>query len=188
MSIITSMLSKMFGAHELRTLFLGIDATGRTTALYRLKLNELVTTVPTIGFNVEDIEYRGTTFQFWDVGGCDKIRPLWRHYYANTKVLIFCVDSGDRERLRMTNGQSDPFSTSEGAFKETMAESALQECIVLILANKQDIPGCLTVEEVSEALNVEQYREQGRTVNCMGCCALTGEGLHDGLQWVLDGD
>jgi GTPase SAR1 family protein len=64
-----------------------------------LKLGEVVTTIPTIGFNVEDVTFPGVVMTIWDVGGCDKIRPLWRHYYKNTQALIFIVDCNDLERL-----------------------------------------------------------------------------------------
>lgn len=67
--------------------------------LYKLKLGEVVTTIPTIGFNVESVEYKNISFTVWDVGGQDKIRPLWRHYYQNTQGIIFVVDSNDRERV-----------------------------------------------------------------------------------------
>lgn len=77
----------------------GLDAAGKTTILYKLKLGEIVTTIPTIGFNVETVEYKNICFTVWDVGGQDKIRPLWRHYFQNTQGLIFVVDSNDRERI-----------------------------------------------------------------------------------------
>ncbi|KAG8081150.1 hypothetical protein GUJ93_ZPchr0007g4372 [Zizania palustris] len=75
------------------------DAAGKTTILYKLKLGEIVTTIPTIGFNVETVEYKNISFTVWDVGGQDKIRPLWRHYFQNTQGLIFVVDSNDRDRV-----------------------------------------------------------------------------------------
>lgn len=80
-------------------LSVGLDAAGKTTILYKLKLGEIVTTIPTIGFNVETVEYKNICFTVWDVGGQDKIRPLWRHYFQNTQGLIFVVDSNDRERI-----------------------------------------------------------------------------------------
>lgn len=76
-----------------------MDAAGKTTILYKLKLGEIVTTIPTIGFNVETVEYKNICFTVWDVGGQDKIRPLWRHYFQNTQGLIFVVDSNDRDRI-----------------------------------------------------------------------------------------
>ena len=47
--------------------------------------------VPRTGFNVETVEYKNINFTVWDVGGQDKIRPLWRHYFVNTQVLCVCV-------------------------------------------------------------------------------------------------
>ena len=77
----------------------GLDAAGKTTILYKFKLGEVVTTIPTIGFNVETVEFKNISFTVWDVGGQDKIRPLWRHYYQNTQGVIFVVDSNDRDRV-----------------------------------------------------------------------------------------
>jgi len=91
--------SRMFGKKEMRILMVGLDAAGKTTILYKLKLGEVVTTIPTIGFNVETVEYKNISFTVWDVGGQDKIRPLWRHYYQNTQGVIFVVDSNDRDRI-----------------------------------------------------------------------------------------
>ncbi|DBA04638.1 TPA: hypothetical protein N0F65_012221 [Lagenidium giganteum] len=90
---------RLFGKKEMRILMVGLDAAGKTTILYKLKLGEVVTTIPTIGFNVETVEYKNISFTVWDVGGQDKIRPLWRHYYQNTQGLIFVVDSNDRDRV-----------------------------------------------------------------------------------------
>merc|ERR1711973_673870 len=99
MGLFQSVLKGLFGKKEMRILMVGLDAAGKTTILYKLKLGEIVTTIPTIGFNVETVEYKNISFTVWDVGGQDKIRPLWRHYYQNTQGLIFVVDSNDRERI-----------------------------------------------------------------------------------------
>merc|ERR1719323_1523103 len=83
-------LSK-WGNKEYRILMVGLDASGKTTILYKLHLGEVINSVPTIGFNVETVEYKNITFTLWDVGGQDKIRPLWRHYYKGTDAIIFVV-------------------------------------------------------------------------------------------------
>jgi small GTP-binding protein len=80
----SKLFDKWFGKKEMRILMLGLDAAGKTTILYKLKLGEVVSSVPTIGFNVETLEYKKIKFTVWDVGGQDKIRLLWRHYYQNT--------------------------------------------------------------------------------------------------------
>jgi hypothetical protein len=90
---------KLRGCTKKQMLFVGLDAVGRTTALYKLQLGEVVTVIPTIGFNVETIEYQNTDFIIWDAGGGDRIRPLYRHYFAGLHVLCWFIDSNDRERM-----------------------------------------------------------------------------------------
>ena len=75
----SKLFDRLWGKKEMRILMVGLDAAGKTTILYKLKLGEIVTTIPTIGFNVETVEYKNIQFTVWDVGGQDKIRPLWRH-------------------------------------------------------------------------------------------------------------
>ena len=90
MSTIRDMLERIFPfayKTEYRCLWLALDACGRTTALYKLKHGVVGATIPTIGFNVETIEHKNSSFTIWDVGGCDKIRPLWRHYFQETKGI-----------------------------------------------------------------------------------------------------
>merc|ERR1712241_275628 len=100
----TKLWQRFAGKHEMRILMVGLDAAGKTTILYKLKLGEVVTTIPTIGFNVEAVEYKNINFTVWDVGGQDKIRRLWRHYYQGTQGVIFVVDSNDRERIDDSSG------------------------------------------------------------------------------------
>ena len=116
---VSNLLNRLFAKKQMRILMVGLDAAGKTTILYKLKLGEIVTTIPTIGkltnsflrwskakgFNVETVEYKNISFTVWDVGGQDKIRPLWRHYYQNTQGLIFVVDSSDRERIQESHDE-----------------------------------------------------------------------------------
>merc|ERR1712115_666732 len=116
-------LDAIKGKTEHRILLVGLDAAGKTTILYKLKLAEIVTTIPTIGFNVETVEYKNISFTVWDVGGQDKIRPLWRHYYHNTQGLIFVVDSSDRERIQDAREE----------LHKMLNEDELRDAIVLVL-------------------------------------------------------
>ena len=122
------MFDKFFGKKEMRILMLGLDAAGKTTILYKLKLGEVVSSVPTIGFNVETLEYKKIKFTVWDVGGQDKIRLLWRHYYQNTQGLIFVVDSSDRDRVELAKEE----------LHRMLGEEELRDAVVLVFANKQD--------------------------------------------------
>merc|ERR1711925_61057 len=107
----------MGGQTEAKILMVGLDAAGKTTILYKLKLGEIVTTIPTIGFNVETVEYKNISFTVWDVGGQDKIRPLWRHYFQNTQGLIFVVDSNDRERAQEAKGELNRMLSGDGLYE-----------------------------------------------------------------------
>jgi len=110
----------------------------------------------------------------WDVGGQDKIRPLWRHYYQNTQGIIFVVDSNDRDRIPEAKGELD----------RMLAEEELREAFLLVFANKQDLPKALPVPKLAEELGLSLLR--GRVWNIQGCCATTGDGLYDGLDWLSD--
>jgi len=157
---------------EMRILMCGLDASGKTTCLYKLKLGEIVTTIPTIGFNVETVKYKNINFTMWDVGGPDKIRPLWRHYYNNTEGLIFVVDSNDRERMDE--------ACSELA--RMLAEDELQDAALLVLPNKQDLPNAWSIAEVTDRLKLHALRN--RKWYIQATCATSGDGLYEGLDWL----
>eukprot|EP00028_Trichosphaerium_sp_Am-I-7-wt_P012083 CAMPEP_0168522528 /NCGR_PEP_ID=MMETSP0405-20121227/9402_1 /TAXON_ID=498012 /ORGANISM="Trichosphaerium sp, Strain Am-I-7 wt" /LENGTH=179 /DNA_ID=CAMNT_0008544149 /DNA_START=45 /DNA_END=584 /DNA_ORIENTATION=- len=161
-----------FGKKEMRILMVGLDAAGKTTVLYKLKLGEIVTTIPTIGFNVETVQYKNINFTVWDVGGQDKIRPLWRHYYQNTQGIIYVVDSNDRERI------------DEAALElqKILREDELREAVVLVLANKQDLPNAMSVAEVTDKLGLHSLRS--RQWYIQATCATSGDGLYEGLDWL----
>lgn len=86
---------------QAQVLILGLDGAGKTTLLYKLKYNESVVTVPTVGFNVEMLETdrSSPSLTVWDVGGQKRMRPHWRHHYADTAGLIYVADSWDQKRL-----------------------------------------------------------------------------------------
>ncbi|XP_041965531.1 ADP-ribosylation factor 4 isoform X2 [Alosa sapidissima] len=151
---------------------MGLDAAGKTTILYKLKLGEIVTTIPTIGFNVETVEYKNICFTLWDVGGQDKIRPLWRHYFQNTQGLIFVVDSNDRERV----------AESAEELAKMLQEDELRDAVLLVFANKQDLPNAMAVSELTDKLGLQSLRS--RTWYVQATCATQGTGLYEGLDWL----
>ncbi|XP_077412824.1 ADP-ribosylation factor 1-like 2 isoform X2 [Vanacampus margaritifer] len=163
---------KLFGKKEMRILMVGLDAAGKTTILYKLKLGEIVTTIPTIGFNVETVEYKNISFTVWDVGGQDKIRPLWRHYFQNTQGLIFVVDSNDRERC----------AEAREELMRMLAEDELRGAQLLVLANKQDLPNAMTAAEITDKMGLHSMRD--RQWYIQATCATNGDGLCEGLDWL----
>eukprot|EP00919_Chromeraceae_sp_WS-2016_P054727 GHVR01130154.1.p1 GENE.GHVR01130154.1~~GHVR01130154.1.p1 ORF type:complete len:197 (+),score=35.04 GHVR01130154.1:79-591(+) len=162
----------MFGKTERRILMVGLDAAGKTTILYKLKLGEVVTTIPTIGFNVETVEYKNISFTVWDVGGQNKIRALWRHYYQNTQGVIFVVDSNDRERIQDAREE----------LQKMLQEDELREAVLLVFANKQDLPNSMSAADITE--NLQLHSLKSRNWYIQSTCATTGDGLYEGLDWL----
>jgi len=169
---ISSLFSRLLGKKDMRILMVGLDAAGKTTVLYKLKLGEIVTTIPTIGFNVETVEYKNISFTVWDVGGQDRIRPLWRHYFQNTQGLIFVVDSNDRERI----------GEAREELMRMLSEDELRDAVLLIFANKQDLPNAMNAAEVTDKLGLHTLRNRNWYIQAT--CATSGDGLYEGLDWL----
>ncbi|KAK5990271.1 ADP-ribosylation factor-like protein 1 [Cladobotryum mycophilum] len=149
------------------------DNAGKTTLLYRLKIGEVVTTIPTIGFNVESVTYKNLNFNVWDLGGQTSIRPYWRCYYANTAAVIFVVDSTDIDRLQ----------TAAEELSAMLNEEELKDASLLVFANKQDQPGAKGAGEISEALRLGELRDRNWSI--MACSAVDGSGVNEGMDWLV---
>ena len=146
-----ALISRLFNFKKsARILLLGLDAAGKTTMLYKMKLNEVMSTVPTIGFNVEEVKYKNLTMNIWDVGGQTKIRKLWRHYYQGTDALVYVVDSADRERM-------------EEAREELMAvlrDDLMRDVSLRVFANKCDMPNAMSVSELARAMSLPSLKQK----------------------------
>eukprot|EP00112_Aurelia_sp_Birch-Aquarium-sp1_P003776 Seg1425.4 transcript_id=Seg1425.4/GoldUCD/mRNA.D3Y31 product="ADP-ribosylation factor 1" protein_id=Seg1425.4/GoldUCD/D3Y31 len=163
---------RYFGKQECRVLMVGLDSAGKTTILYHFKLDELVTTIPTIGFNVETLEHKNVTFTVWDIGGQDKIRALWRLYYQETEGIIFVIDSNDRERAQEARAE----------LFRLLKEEELRNCILLVYANKQDLPDVMNTAEITEKLGLLTLRNRNWYIQATS--AVKGVGLFEGLEWL----
>jgi len=171
-SSILSWQRLFFSAKECKIIMVGLDAAGKTTILFNLKLSEVLTTIPTIGFNVESIQYKNLMFTVWDIGGQDKIRKLWRHYYDNNQGIIFVVDSCDSDRLDLAKEE----------LHMMLNEDQLRDTALLVYANKQDLPNALSVSEIADGLELRNIKNHKWFVQ--PSCARTKEGLYEGLEWL----
>nr|CAB3450778.1 unnamed protein product [Digitaria exilis] len=140
-----------FGTSEMRVVMLGLDAAGKTTILYKLHIGEVLSTVPTIGFNVEKVQYKNVMFTVWD---------------------IYVVDSLDRERI----------GKAKSEFQAIINDPLMLNSVILVFANKQDMKGAMTPMEVCEGLGL--YDLKNRTWHIQGSCAVKGDGLYEGLDWL----
>ncbi|CAF0973196.1 unnamed protein product [Adineta ricciae] len=159
---------------EARLVMIGLDDAGKTVLLYRLKIGEIVTTIPTNGFNVEMIEHKNMKFTIWDIGGSSMIRALWHQYYQNTDGIVFVIDSHDRGRM---DDVCD-------AFQVVLSNEELNTVPLLIFANKQDLSDAMNTNEIKNKLKLHSISD--RKWHIQAACACDGSGLYEGLDWLAD--
>ncbi|XVF67520.1 hypothetical protein PTKIN_Ptkin10aG0127900 [Pterospermum kingtungense] len=175
MGATVSRIARRFGflpQCRLRILMVGLDSSGKTTILYKLKLGDLLKTKPTIGFNVETIEYKNICFDVWDIGGQNKVRPLWKHYFIDAQGIIFVVDSSDRERI--------PEARKE--LHWMLADNELANAALIVFANKQDLSNVMTLSEIADKLGLHCLGQRPWYIKSTS--AHSGYGLYEGLDWL----
>lgn len=174
MGILASRLwRRLFGSDaECKIVIVGLNNAGKTTILYKLHLGQVVLTQPTIGSNVEEVKHDNLTFMVWDLGGQETLRASWSTYFEETDAVVFVVDSNDQENMVLAKME---------LFNVVLHEDLKYSCL-LVLANKQDIQGCRTAGEIAEDLSLHTIRTHEWQIQ--SCCALTGEGLQEGLTWI----
>ncbi|OAF67561.1 ADP-ribosylation factor L [Intoshia linei] len=149
---------------DIRLVMVGLDNSGKTTVLHKLKHNTNVSTIPTIAFNVDNFKFKNLNLNVWDIGGQDKFVSKWNHHFQNTDVLIFVIDSSDISRVRQASKR----------LHECLQHQLLENVLLMVLANKQDMPNSLKIDEMITRLELEKVVQWWI---CHPTCALTGEGL-----------
>ena len=109
----------------------------------------------------------------WDIGGQRSLRFYWRNYFEQTDGIIWVVDSADRRRLQDCKDE----------FDKLLEEEKLAGATLLIFANKQDLPGALSKEEIASLLELEKIINRHWMI--FSCSAVTGDGLPDGVSWIV---
>ena len=160
--------------NNFKIIILGMQNAGKTTILYRLSLGQLVKTTPTIGSNVEELTYNNVKFQAWDLGGQESTRTVWDVYYMNTDAVVFVIDSQDDEF----------FEESKAEFHKLLKNSNLKNAILLIFANKQDLPGAKPVNQIIEDYELNTIKNHMWFIQ--PCSAVKGEGLINGIKWLSE--
>lgn len=157
-------------------LLLGLDNAGKTQILYCMKLGEAISnTMPTMGFNIEQIQYKNLTFKAWDLGGQTKFRQMWHHYYEHTDAVIFVIDSNDRER----------FNESKQELHALLNTECLRNCPFLIFANKQDLPQAAEITELKKKFELHRF-DYRQNVHLVACEAINNTRITTGLDWLAN--
>ncbi|KAI7744949.1 hypothetical protein M8C21_027070 [Ambrosia artemisiifolia] len=153
----------------------GLGGAGKTTILYSLKFGKVVSTTVTIGFNIETLEYKNIRFEVWDIGAYNMIHlRLRRHFTQNVQGLIFVVDSVDRDHV----------NEAKEELHLLFKEDGLRDALLLVFANKQDLPGAMNATEIVDKLDLHSLGLQHWHI--LSGSATTGEGLYEGLDWLAN--
>lgn len=158
-----------------KVLFLGLDNAGKSTLLFQLKDKTFRDTVPTVGLNVEQITYRGISMTMWDVSG--QATRLWKHYFDKINAIIFVVDASDRDRIQRAQEE----------LHRVISDDELAGAPVLVYANKQDVAGAMSEEEMYEQLKLHEVVETRLKDICFQrCSAKNGDGVWEGMGKLGD--
>ena len=161
---------------ELRILILGLDNAGKTTIMKKVSGEDIHEISPTVGFNIKSLEYKGFVLNIWDVGGQKTIRTYWRNYFEQTDGIVWVVDSVDRFRLEECRLQ----------LRDLLDQEKLAGASLLIFANKQDLGGALSCDEIAARLGLHDADIAGRHWSILACSAVTGSGLEPGFDWIVN--
>ena len=159
----------------MRLLMLGLDNAGKTTVVKKFNGEDIDLISPTLGFNIKTLEYRGYKLNIWDVGGQTSLRSYWRNYFEQTDGLIWVVDSADRARL----------ADCKAELQVLLQQERLAGASLLVFANKQDIEGALTAEQIRAELGLDEIGKTNRHWRIEACSAFTGAGLTNGVDWMV---
>jgi small GTP-binding protein len=152
---------------------IGLDNAGKTTALYRLLEGTVINTSPTVGSNVETIERKNVRLQCWDLAGQTAFRQGWTTFFNGTDAILFIVDSSDRARV----------GEARNELFRVLGDDSTSRCCILVLANKQDLPNCLSLNSVMEGLQLSEIKDHEWSI--LPSCSLTGQGLEEAVDWIV---
>lgn len=159
---------------EIRILILGLDNAGKTTIVKKLKGEDVNTISPTLGFNIETLEFGGVNLNIWDIGGQISLRAYWKNYFEETDGLVWVVDSNDKMRL----------TDCKNEMHKILKQEKMSGATLMVFCNKQDVEGALSVEQIKDFLDLDNITS--RHWGLVPCSALTGKGILEGMSWLAD--
>ncbi|CAL4914734.1 unnamed protein product [Urochloa decumbens] len=171
----------VFTKDEFRVLILGVDKAGKTTLLEKLKSIYLKReglppdrVVPTVGLNIGRIEDANAKLVFWDLGGQVGLRTIWEKYYDEAHAIIYVIDAAT----------ASSFEDAKSALEKVIRHEHLTGAPLLIVANKQDLPGVVNDEELAKFFNLKELDE--RPCMFQAVSAYDGRGIKSGIDWLVE--
>eukprot|EP00232_Nephroselmis_pyriformis_P008579 CAMPEP_0182882912 /NCGR_PEP_ID=MMETSP0034_2-20130328/18074_1 /TAXON_ID=156128 /ORGANISM="Nephroselmis pyriformis, Strain CCMP717" /LENGTH=188 /DNA_ID=CAMNT_0025016031 /DNA_START=100 /DNA_END=662 /DNA_ORIENTATION=+ len=156
-------------------LVVGLDNSGKTTVVDNLNAQRQDEIAPTLGFQLDRYALEGVKLTVMDMSGQRKYHKLWEGYYADADAVAFVVDSADKRRVE----------EARTCIEGVLSHADLQGKPLLVLANKKDLVMAMTAPEVAGELGLDRRDWAGRSYQIQACSAKTGEGVRDGLAWLV---
>ncbi|KAI8915148.1 hypothetical protein PhCBS80983_g04596 [Powellomyces hirtus] len=180
-TLFTGLYKQWTQKEEFYVIILGLDNAGKTTLLEKIKSTfsgiaglppEKI--APTVGLNVGKVDVQSTRLNFWDLGGQKELHSIWEKYYSECHAILFVVDATDSERIEEV----------KVTFESVMTNDTVEGVPVLMLANKQDVSGALSVHEIKEIFNPIALQLGARDSKVLPVSALKGDGVRDAVDWL----
>ena len=159
----------MVSLDPIKITIFGLESSGKTTMLYKLKLDEVVPTIPTIGFNTEIININDKEIALWDFGG--KVISIWKFYLSDTKAIIWMVDSSD---------DSNKLLLSKDTLLDFIDNNNIASLPILILPSKMDKDTSKTTSEIRNLFDEDLKKKNVKNVNYF-----PSSNVKEGIIWIL---
>ncbi len=172
------MPTKLFGREiENQIAFVGLANAGKTTLVKRLKGDDNLETVPTMGMNIETLKIGDIEVMATDLGGqATYPTSLWEPFVSKASGIVFVFDSADRSKVE-----------NAGKWLKNVIQWAPEDSSFLFLANKQDLTEAMSLENIIHTLELEKEMvARPRTFAVYPCSALTGEGVDEPWHWMSE--
>lgn len=167
------------GVQETPTIIMrGLDNAGKSALFSHLAQTKPTSMAQLTRWHEETILCHSHTFDLIDIAATRNILPMQSKAFHKAAAVIYVVDVSDHENMSNVRKNLDDVLLDD---KHTREYKTL-----LILANKQDVPGAMSVSEIIEEIGIEEKRMGGvGTWHVQPCCGLTGEGLEEGMKWLV---
>ncbi|KAG2180270.1 hypothetical protein INT43_004059 [Umbelopsis isabellina] len=176
-SIIQSLLEwlrSLFFKTEMELTLVGLQNSGKTTLVNVIASGQFIEdSIPTVGFNMRKVTKGSVTLKLWDIGGQPRFRSMWERYCRGVNAIVFVVDAADHDKI----------DAARTELKSLLEKPQLSNIPVLVLGNKNDLPGALNVEELIETLNLKTITN--REVSCYSISAKNQVNIDITLQWLI---
>lgn len=166
----------LFWRQEMEITLVGLQGAGKTTLLSAIsdgKLKAERDTIPTIGLNTRKVTKGNVSIKLWDIGGQPRFRAMWERYCRGVNAIVYVVDAHDRAN----------FEASKSCLHDLVAKGALANIPLLVLANKNDMPGSCDEKEISKGLDLATITD--REVTCYSISAKCHVNIDITLNWLI---